>query len=113
MPGVPVFLCAWHVKRAWLLNLASTVADADKRTEIWLALDGLMRLNVQLPASHSKEDLAKLCEDALERFFKRFSDHVAFITYFKREWAGKIGAFHFSTNIRKLLCTCNRVPEGF
>jgi hypothetical protein len=95
MPGVPVFLCAWHVKRAWLLNLTSTVADAEKRTEIWLALDGLMRINVQLPANHSKEELAKLCDDALERFYSRFSAQNAFITYFKKEWAGKIGALHF------------------
>ena len=54
MPGVLNFLCAWHVKRAWLSNLTSTVADADMRTEIWRALDGLMRLNVQLPTFHSK-----------------------------------------------------------
>ncbi len=80
MPGVPIFLCAWHVNRTWLLNLTSTVADADKRTEIWRALDGLMRLNVQLPASHSKEDLAKLCADALERFYREFSEQAAFIT---------------------------------
>ena len=93
MPGVPIFLCAWHLKRAWLSNLTSTVADADKRTEIWRALDGLMRLNVQLPTSHSKEDLAKLCTDALERFYSDFSEQAAFITYYKKEWAGRVGAF--------------------
>ncbi|CAL8471873.1 g11415 [Coccomyxa elongata] len=90
MSGVPIFLCAWHVKRAWLSNLTSTVADADKRTEIWRALDELMRLNVQLPTSHSKEDLAKLCTDVLERFYSEFSEQAAFITYFKKEWAGKV-----------------------
>ena len=107
MPGVPSFLCAWHVKRAWLSNLTSTVADADKRTEIWRALDGLMRLNVQLPASHSKEDLAKLCMDVLERFYSEFSEQAAFITYIKKEWAGKVGAFHLSNYLLFLTCACN------
>lgn len=110
MPGVPIFLCAWHVKRAWLSNLISTVADADKRTEMWRALDGLMRLNVQLPASHSKEDLAKLCADVLERFYGTFSEQAAFITYFKREWAGKIGALYLCYCLfRCFFCSASRV----
>ncbi len=91
MPGVPILLCAWHVKRAWLKNLTSTVADAAKRQEIWAALDVLMRLNVQLPAEHSSAELSKLCEEALRRFFERFSEHAAFIAYFKKEWASKVG----------------------
>lgn len=91
MPGVPIYLCAWHVKRAWLKNLTATVADGQKRKEILAALDGLMRLNVQLPAEHSSEDLTKLCHEALESFYEHVSEHKAFSHYFKKEWASKVG----------------------
>lgn len=112
MPGVPVFLCAWHVKRAWLSNLTGTVADSAKRTEIWHALDGLMRINVQLPADHSPEDLTKLCEDALAGFYKKFSEQSAFINYFKKEWAGKISACHFCTHSLKFSLSMQMDAHG-
>lgn len=94
MPGVAIFLCIWHVKRAWLKNLIHTVADSKKRQEMLAALDKLMRLNVQLPVEHSDEDLRRYCQEALEGFYKQFADQQAFLQYFKREWAAKIGELY-------------------
>lgn len=67
------------------------MADGEERKKIFAALDKLMRLNVQLPEEHTAEDLHKLATDALHAFYEEFADHQAFLQYFKREWAGKVG----------------------
>jgi|YelNatPaOPRAMG01_1025707.scaffolds.fasta_scaffold105977_1 hypothetical protein len=92
MPGVSIQLCCWHAKRAWLRNLLEKVKDGDKRQTMFKALDKLMRLNVACPTSWSADQLKELCQNELEKFYNNFSDEPAFVEYFKREWATKMGA---------------------
>lgn len=91
MPGVPIFLCAWHVKQAWLKNLKQKVQDNVDRDAIWDALDKLMRLNVNVPRDYTVEMLDALAQEHLQAFYGKFAGQAAFIEYFKKEWAPKIG----------------------
>lgn len=91
MPGVSIQLCCWHAKRAWLRNLLEKVPDGEKRKRMLTALDKLMRLNVTCPITWSPAQLKELCEKELEAFYKDFEEETAYIDYFKREWASKIG----------------------
>ena len=91
MPGVPIFLCAWHVKQAWLKNLKQKVQDNKDREAIRDALDKLMRLNVDVPRDYFDEQLNDLAQEHLQAFYRRFAGQAAFIEYFRKEWAPKIG----------------------
>ncbi len=46
MAGVLIFLCAWHVKQAWIRNLREKVRDKTTRGAI---LDALDKINVEVP----------------------------------------------------------------
>lgn len=90
MPGVPIFLCAWHVKQACLINAKQKVQCKDNRTAIWEALDELMRFNVDVPSKYSDEQLMSLVKERLQAFCSRSAAETAFIEYFKKEWARKV-----------------------
>ncbi len=91
MPGVPIFLCAWHVKQAWIKNLKEKVKDRDTRSAMLAALDELMRFNVDVPSNYSDAQLRTLAEQHLQAFYMKFASEKAFLEYFKRTWAPKIG----------------------
>lgn len=98
MDGVPVFLCAWHVKQAWIKNLKEKVKSRETRGAVLDALDKLMRLNVEVPSNFSDTQLKALAEEHLQAFYKKFAAEKAFIEYFKRTWAPKIGVFTYFSN---------------
>jgi hypothetical protein len=61
------------------------------KTAIWEALDELMRFNVDVPSNYSDEQLNSLVEERLQAFYSKFVAETAFIDYFRREWAPKVG----------------------
>lgn len=79
------------MKQAWLKNLKQKVQGNKDRDAIWDALDKLMRLNVDVPREYSDEKLNELAQEHLQAFYKRFAGQAAFIEYFRKEWALKIG----------------------
>lgn len=91
MAGVPIFLCAWHVKQAWIRNLREKVRDKTTRGAILTALDKIMRFNVDVPSSYSDAQLKALAEEQLQAFYTNFAADKAFIDYFRKTWASKIG----------------------
>ena len=50
-----------------------------------------MRLNVDVPKDYSDEQLNDLAQEHLQAFYRRFAGQAAFIEYFRKEWAPKIG----------------------
>ena len=91
MPDVPILLCGWHVKQAWIKQLQQKVTNAQTRDAMAVALDRLMRLNVAEPDKFTDEQLQQMIHAALEDFYKEFAGEVAFIKYFKGHWARKAG----------------------
>ena len=43
LPGVPIFLCAWHVKQAWVQGLRQKVMNDRTRSELLEDLDSKYR----------------------------------------------------------------------
>ena len=89
MPDVPVFLCGWHVKQAWVKQLVQKVTNEETRKSMGAALDKLMRLNVADPDNYTDEQLQHMIDAALEQFYKDFAGEAAFIKYFKDHWDPK------------------------
>jgi hypothetical protein len=81
--GVPVILCSWHVKRAWLKALNEKVRDAELRLEIFKKLEAIM---LHDPATGSLEDVATDVEGMIEAFFQEYQEQTAFTGYFRKTW---------------------------
>ena len=88
MPEVPIFLCGWHVKTAWVKQLVQKVPNKKTREPMAAALDKLMRLNVAAPDNFTDEELQHIIHAALEQFYQDFAgpEEVAFINFFKGHW---------------------------
>lgn len=85
LPDVPVFLCQWHVKRAWLKNLVAHVKNKDVRVAIWEFL-GNMMYTTRDDGDHEalKQDLKRLRNS----FSGQFSADLAptFVNYMEEQW---------------------------
>ena len=84
-----IFLCKWHVKRAWLKNLISKVKTWEKRSAMFKALGSIMES--QGNAEHSEQECHEVAMQRLEEYYAKFKDEPVFIEYVKREWENKIG----------------------
>ncbi|MCO5564520.1 hypothetical protein L7F22_018181 [Adiantum nelumboides] len=98
--GIPVLLCIWHVRRAWLKNLVKKVADATLRADMFRQLGMIMNMRGSpCRSSHDKESEAhKLVVD----FMVKYESEVLFIDYFKREWLPRIGMWIRSSRMMRI-----------
>jgi hypothetical protein len=83
-----VFLCFWHVKRAWLKNLVQKVPKS-KRRNIFHTLGSIM-LMLKTNLEQDAEFTLRV-ESALQTLWDKHPDQHAFIQYFHRTWGGKKG----------------------
>lgn len=91
MLGIPRFLCAFHTKIAWAKGLKERVPDEAARQRLRQGLEQLMRLNSLPPGPHHPSVIRTAAVGALKDFFEQHSDQPAFMEYFNKEWANKIG----------------------
>lgn len=92
-PSAKIFLCKWHVKRAWLKNLIKKVKTWEKRQAMFAAMGAIMESQGQ--ATDSEDQLQEAAIQRLQEFYARFKEEVAFIRYVKQEWEKKIGEAAF------------------
>jgi hypothetical protein len=97
---VPVFLCTFHVLKAWLEQLRHKVKDKARYTEAFQALRGIM---YQVAAGSFEERMAVI-DGAIALFKKQFEDEKALLAYLTSTWEHKRGT-------QLLTCSC-RVPQN-
>ncbi|MCO5587623.1 hypothetical protein L7F22_041572 [Adiantum nelumboides] len=87
--GIPILLCIWHVRRAWLKNLVKKVPNPIVRADMFRQLGQIMNMRGKpCRSSYEKESQAhKLVED----FMVKYKDEDLFINYFKHEWLPRLG----------------------
>ncbi|KAL3681360.1 hypothetical protein R1sor_024316 [Riccia sorocarpa] len=78
-PNVPVNLCLWHVRRAWLKKLHSLVKDPFGKAEMNRDLGRIMYCNVE-------EDPWQQSAD----FMVRWKEESSFVQYYDRTWHQRI-----------------------
>lgn len=79
---MPIFLCTWHVKRAWLKHLLRHVKDKKQRLKMFDRLGNILHS----AAMKGGEDVPAKVKAALEGFYRTFGRYKAFIAYFKKTW---------------------------
>lgn len=93
-PSVPMLLCAFHVKKAWALNLQQRVTDKGHMELLRKSIDGLMRFNPPHDPIRSPERQAQL---EIQRIMEQHTQACpAFIDYFKKQWAQRPGKLKIS-----------------
>ncbi|KAL3693904.1 hypothetical protein R1sor_007555 [Riccia sorocarpa] len=78
-PEVPVNLCLWYVRRAWLKKLHSTVKDPFQKAEMNRALGNIMYCS-------QEEDPWVLSE----QFMVKWKDETSFMQYYEKIWHSRI-----------------------
>lgn len=81
-PGVPVYLCTWHVKRAWLKHLVRHVKDKAARLQMFDELGRILHSAATEPGADADAEVVA----ALDKFYKTFKRYKGFIAYFKKTW---------------------------
>ncbi|KAL3691667.1 hypothetical protein R1sor_005318 [Riccia sorocarpa] len=77
-PDVPVNLCLWHVRRAWIKKLHSVVKDPFDKAAINGELGCIMYASTEDPWQKSVE------------FMSRWREQRAFIQYYEKNWHWRI-----------------------
>ncbi|KAL3684615.1 hypothetical protein R1sor_002637 [Riccia sorocarpa] len=78
-PEVPVNLCLWHVRRAWLKKLYSHVKDPFAKAEMNREMGHIMY-------SRPEEDPWMLSTD----FIRKWNQESSFIEYYGKIWHSRI-----------------------
>lgn len=94
---MPIYLCLWHVNKAWERAGHKHLADAVVRKAIITDLlkiqqfvhDGLPPTAEQLPQLIT--NLRQTVLDMITGFRRKHAAHRAFVDYFNSEWVPKIG----------------------
>ena len=98
---LPVFLCTWHVTRAWLKQLRAKLKSKSRFQETFNALHKLMYMK----GGESQEKTQELIQEAIHSFKARFQDAPAVVTYFERKYQTNTGAL-LRHLYRPNLCLC-------
>lgn len=82
----PVYLCHWHVKRAWLQNLLAK-CDRGKPAAVFQRLSHIM---VMLK-HHDEPDAAFLAriQHQMEALYQEFADQSSCVDYIQRQWGSE------------------------
>lgn len=90
-----VELCNWHVKRCWLKNLVQKVREQQDRVDMFTELGSIMYgVDCDLLGANDEAGLQQLAANIdaeVEAFCHRWSQHTAFIDYFKSQWQDRTG----------------------
>ena len=101
LPGVPIFMCSYHVRTAWnnrLPNKAAALpagAALSGRQVLTIGdqLKGLLELRYRVNSGVSRSEFARQNFNGLVRKLQVVVPN--FVTYFRREWEANLGApFH-------------------
>jgi hypothetical protein len=84
-PGVKVFLCLWHVRRAWLKQAIAKIKDHAVRAGV---LKGLGRIMYDTKCPHG-DDMGPWAIRQLNALRESFPIVSSFWTYFDKQWADK------------------------
>ncbi|MCO5601561.1 hypothetical protein L7F22_055684 [Adiantum nelumboides] len=82
--GLPILLCIWHVRRAWLKNLVKKVRDPQVRADMFKKLGMIMNMRGRPGTTSCKR--VEEAHNLLDQFFVEYASEQEFITYFKRQW---------------------------
>ena len=85
-PKVPVFLCLWHVRRAWQKHSCHKIKDAVRRAEILREI-GLMMYDQSSPTGPNSETWAN---DKLNALRAKYPREKEFWDYMTSQWGKKI-----------------------
>ena len=88
---MPILLCVWHIKMAWLKNLIAKVQNPEKRVFMMAELSRILSLN-PLGSSNVERDV-KL---AIHNFYSTFAEEAMFVVYFKENWEGLLRHWCFA-----------------
>eukprot|EP00878_Enallax_costatus_P032652 GHUV01035902.1.p1 GENE.GHUV01035902.1~~GHUV01035902.1.p1 ORF type:complete len:322 (+),score=84.79 GHUV01035902.1:472-1437(+) len=89
-PGVPVNLCIWHVKKAWVTNLVSKVRNLDDREAMFKDLSAIMH-GAELNQLESPDELLAAVKVQMQQFCSKWSYYSGFKAYFETEWMPRPG----------------------
>ena len=83
----PVYLCHWHVKRAWLQNLLAK-CDRGMPKAVFERLGQIMAMLKH----HDESDAAFLArvKQCMEQLYTEFAAHTSCIEYLQRQWASDV-----------------------
>ena len=84
-PGVKVFLCLWHVRRAWLKQAVAKIKDHAIRAGV---LKGLGRIMYDTKCPHG-DDMGPWAIRQLNALMDSFPIVNNFWAYFQKQWADK------------------------
>jgi hypothetical protein len=84
-PGVKVFLCLWHVRRAWLKQAVAKIKDHAVRAGV---LKGLGRIMYDTKCPHG-DDMGPWAIRQLNALRESFPIVSNFWAYFDKQWADK------------------------
>lgn len=108
-----IYLCTWHVKRAWLKNLLKHIKVGRERGEIF---DGLCDLIHGACSEGGEEAVLAQVQAGLESFCSRWDvKYPAFVQYLRRTWGDKVAMLALA--FRRGVCTARQtgtqILEGF
>ncbi|KAH9328046.1 hypothetical protein KI387_000154 [Taxus chinensis] len=75
-----VYLCSWHVRRAWLKNLIAKVKDVETRQAMFTSLGEILH----------KSPTEEAATHDVNMFIEKYAAQESFITYWKDQWAHRI-----------------------
>lgn len=85
-PRIPIFLCLWHVRRAWQKHSCYKIKDTTRRAEVLREL-GLMMYDRTSPSGTASQTWAK---DRLEALCKKYPREKDFWNYMEAQWLNKV-----------------------
>jgi hypothetical protein len=91
-PGVPIYLCIYHVRKAWTKKLLEVVKTHEKRAAMNAALHDLC-FGSTLTNDDGEHYMERCARRKLRAFYDRFCMEVEYIQYFKKEWEPCMGKF--------------------
>ncbi|BFI31602.1 hypothetical protein MPTK2_3g90260P [Marchantia polymorpha subsp. ruderalis] len=90
-PHIPVFLCIYHVRKAWTKKLIEVVSGHEKRAIMNAALEDLC-FGSTLIADGEEFDVERFAAMKLLLFYKKFQlSEPQFVKYFQTEWEPCMG----------------------
>lgn len=82
-----VYLCIWHVTKAWMEQLRRKLIIKGKLKEVFKALYRIMHLR----CNGSEEDKMNAVLAAIAKLKEDYKDEVQVLEWFQSTWVGKIG----------------------
>jgi hypothetical protein len=89
---VPLFLCNYHVHKAWVKNLNEKVRNEATRKAMFEDLCSLQKLQAfDAEGTVDKAALDTAVDSAAAAFVAKYAEEEAFCTYFTKKWWKKLG----------------------